>query len=182
MPLIATGGIFATTKQSLEPTMILNRLTALTLAALMSLGIAAVVADDTAANAPLAAAPAAGTINPADAVKERRALMMADGKTLQGSADFTGDKAAAAMQTVLNNFNKLPTLFVTDSIIPKSNALPKIWTDWAAFAAIFNKGAVAAADGLAAAKAGDMTKYVADVQTIADTCNTCHDTFRKPRQ
>ncbi len=154
-----------------------------TLVALMSLGIAAVVAaDDTAATPPLPAAPAAGTMNADDAVAARQAAMMADGKALHGSADFTGDQAVVAMQTVLTNFNKLPSLFVEGSITEKSKALPKIWTDWAAFAAIFNKGAIAAADGLAAAKAGDMTKYVADVKIIGETCNTCHDSFRKPKQ
>ena len=159
----------------------LNKLAAFALAALMSLGIAAaVVADDTAANPAMVTAPAASTMKPEDAVSARRAAMMEDGKTLRGSADFTGDQAIAAMQTVLDNYNKLPSLFVEDSIVGKSKALPKIWTDWAEFAAIFNKGAAAAVDGLAAAKAGDITKYVADVKIIADTCNSCHDTFRAP--
>ena len=53
-----------------------------------------------------------------------------------------------------------------------------IWQRFDDFSALFKKGADAAADGIAAAKAGDSDKYLADLQVIDNTCNDCHATFR----
>ncbi|MDR3472800.1 MAG: cytochrome c [Devosia sp.] len=142
--------------------------TALALAAALSLGAAATALAD----APLTAD---------QAVAARQAAMKADGRALKGSEAFTGDKAISALQMVHDNFAKLPALFTKDSITGKSVALPIIWQEFDKFQAIFQKGADAATDGIAAVKAGDMGKYQADIKTIASTCNECHDTYRAKR-
>lgn len=141
------------------------RITTMALAGLLSLSAAATVIADT----PLTAD---------QAVAARQAAMKADGRALRGSDAFTGDKAIAALQTVHDNYSKLPSLFIKDSITPKSVALPLIWDEFDKFQAILKKGSDAAADGIAAVKAGDMARYKADIGAIAATCNECHDTYR----
>jgi cytochrome c556 len=145
-----------------------KRLTVLALAGLLSVtAVATVLADS-----PLTAD---------EAVTARQAAMKADGKVLRGADGLTGDKAIAALQTVVDNYSKLPSLFPKDSITDKSLALPIIWTEFDKFSAIFKSGADAATDGIAAVRAGDMAKYKADVEAIAQTCNTCHMTYRQKK-
>jgi cytochrome c556 len=141
----------------------LNKLAALVLAGVLTAALGTAVLADTAADAAVAA---------------RQAAMKLDGRALRGSDSFTGDKAIAALTTVHDNYTKLPSLFPKDSITGKSIALPIIWTEFDKFSAIFKAGADAAADGIAAVKAGDMAKYKADIAIIAETCNTCHLTYR----
>lgn len=125
-----------------------------------------------------ATAVAAQSMSAAQAVAARQAAMKQDGRALRGANGFTGDKAVAALTTVQKNYTELQTLFPKDSITDKSVALPVIWDRFDEFNAIFKKGAAAAADGIAAAKAGDTAKYQASIKLIAGTCNECHDTFR----
>ena len=136
---------------------------ALALAGLLAFVPAVAVLADTAAD---------------QAVSARQAAMKIDGRVLRGASNFTGDKAIAALTTVRDNYSKLPSLFPPNCITGKSIAKPIIWQQFDQFSAIFKKGADAAADGIAAVKAGDMDKYKADIQTIASTCNECHDTYR----
>jgi cytochrome c556 len=147
-----------------EPSMTL-KITALALAGLMSVTAVATVFAD----APMTAE---------QAVMARTALMKQDGKALKGAAAFTGAKAIAALTTVQTNYGKLPALFIKDSITGKSIALPIIWKQFDQFSAIFAKGAAAATDGIAAVKAGDMTKYKADLKLVASTCMECHKVYR----
>ena len=123
-------------------------------------------------------APALADATTDQLVATRQAAMKADGRTLRGADQLSGDKAIAALQTVLDNYSKLPTLFPKDSLNDKSIAKPVIWQRFDDFSALFKKGADAAADGIAAAKAGDSDKYLADLQVIDKTCNDCHATFR----
>jgi len=150
--------------------MTFKKTTVFVLAGLMSMGIAATVLADDAAMAP------------DKAIAARQAAMKADGKVLRGANDFTGDAAVKALQTVYDNYTKLPSLFPKDSTSANSLALPVIWTDWDNFIAIFKKGADAATDGIAAAKAGDTAKYQADVAVVAGTCGACHMTYRSSPQ
>lgn len=143
----------------------LTKIAATTLAGLLLAGFAASALADT----PLTAD---------QAVAQRQAAMKADGRSLRGSNDLAGDKAIAVLTTVQANYTKLPSLFPPNSITGKSIAKPIIWQQFDQFSAIFKKGADAAADGIAAVKAGDMDKYKADIQTIASTCNECHNTYR----
>lgn len=146
-----------------------KKITMLALAGLTSMTTVATVLADT-------------PVAPEKLVAERQAAMKADGKALKGSADLIGDKAIAALTIVQTNYTRLPGLFPTkDTITDKSEALPAIWDDFDKFSAIFKKGADAATDGIAAAKAGDAVKYKADIKLIAATCNECHTTFRAKR-
>jgi cytochrome c556 len=137
----------------------------LTCACLLSFGSIAVVFADS----PMTADAA---------VAARQAAMKQDGRALRGAATLTGDAAAKVLTTVKANYTKLPGLFPKDSVTDKSDALPIIWQQFDQFSAIFKKGADAATDGIAAAKAGDMAKYVADIKIIGGTCNECHQTYR----
>ena len=139
----------------------MTKITALALAGLLTLGVTSVFAD-----------------NNDDLVSQRQAAMKEDGKVLRGAAALTGDDAVAALTTVQANFTKLPSLFPKDSVTSDSLALPAIWAQFDQFTGIFKKGADLAADGIAAAKAGDTAKYQADVTAIAATCDECHTTFR----
>jgi cytochrome c556 len=143
----------------------LSRVSIFALAGLLSVGAAATVFADT----PLSAD---------QVVSARQTAMKLDGRALRGADNFTGDKAVAALTTVHENYTKLPSLFPEGSATDKSLALPTIWQQFDEFTGIFKTGADAAADGIAAAKAGNMDKYRADVKVIAETCNTCHATFR----
>lgn len=142
-----------------------RKITALTFAGFMLVGAAATV---------FAASP----LSAEQAVAARQAAMKQDGRVLRGASTFTGDKAVAALQTVADNYSKLPALFPKDSITDKSLALPVIWERFDEFSAIFERGAEAARAGVAAARAGDTAGYQAAVQTVAETCNACHGTFR----
>jgi cytochrome c556 len=126
----------------------------------------------------VATAFAASPMSAAELVAARQASMKEDGRTLKGSDAFTGDKAIEALTTVEANYTKLPSLFPKDSLTDKSIALPIIWEQFDQFSAIFRKGAAAAADGIAAVKAGDMENYQASVKLIAATCSECHSTYR----
>lgn len=126
-----------------------------------------------------AAAVADTPMTAEQAVAARQAAMKEDGRALKGSASFTGDKAVAVLEKVKQNYDRLPALFIKDSITGKSIAKPIIWQQFDQFSAIFKKGSAAATQGIAAAKAGDTAGYVAAIKTIAATCDECHSTYRE---
>jgi cytochrome c556 len=118
-------------------------------------------------------------LSPEQAVAARQAAMKEDGRALRGSSSFTGDKAVATLEKVKANYDRLPALFIKDSITGKSVAKPIIWQQFDQFSAIFKKGSDAAVQGIAAAKAGDTAGYQAAIKTIAGTCDECHQTYRE---
>jgi cytochrome c556 len=120
-------------------------------------------------------------MTPEQAVAARQAAMKEDGRALRHSDKLTGDDAVKALTAVAANYTKLPGLFPKGSITDRSVALPAIWDNFDAFAAIFKKGAAAANDGIAAAKAGNTAQYVADIKIIAGTCDECHTSYRAKR-
>tara|TARA_R110002020_G_scaffold36426_2_gene109531 strand:- start:1094 stop:1546 length:453 start_codon:yes stop_codon:yes gene_type:complete len=148
--------------------MTFNKIAALAFAGVMTLGVVATVAQDT------FVAPT----TPEAAVAAREALMKSNGATLKAAGALTGPEAAAAMQTLLDNFTHMPATFTEGSIVGDSEALPAIWQNWEAFNAIIETGKTAAADGMAAAETGDMTAYGIALKTIGGTCGTCHQQFR----
>lgn len=139
------------------------------MAGLLSLGALAPVFAQDAFTAPT---------SPEEAVEIRQAMMKENGGTLRSAGSLSGAEAEAAMQTLLDNFNNIPAVFPEGSIVGDSEALPAIWENWEAFTAIAESGATAAADGLAAAQAGDTAAYQAAVKAIGATCGTCHQQFR----
>lgn len=146
----------------------MNRLRAYAVAGLLTFGVVATFAQDS------FVAPT----TPEAALAAREALMKSNGATLKAAGALTGADATAAMQTLLDNFTHIPAVFPEGSIVGDSKASPAIWQNWDAFTAIVETGKVAAADGLAAAQAGDATAYAAALKTIGGTCGTCHQQFR----
>ena len=146
----------------------LGNIAALAAAGLMSLGVAATVAQDA------FVAPA----TPEEAVETRQALMRTNGQTLRSAGDLTGEEAVAAMQTLVSDYTNMPALFPEGSIVGDSKALPAIWENWEEFNAIIEAGQQAATDGLVAAETGDAAAYAAALKTIGGTCGQCHQQFR----
>ena len=128
--------------------------------------------------AALVAVPAQADETTDQIVSSREAAMKADGHALHGAEHLTGDQAIAALQAILDNYNKLPSLFPKGSLTDNSLAKPVIWDRFDQFTALFKLGAETAADGIVAAKAGDLERYKNDIRIIGTTCNDCHATFR----
>ena len=148
--------------------MSIKKITAMTIAGLMTMGAIAAFAQDA------FVAPA----TPEEAVAMRQALMKEDGGLMRSAGSLTGAEAVAAMQTLLDNYTHIPDLFPEGSIVGESKALPAIWENWDAFVAIVETGKTAAAAGLAAAEAGDAAAYGAALQALGGTCGACHQQFR----
>lgn len=147
--------------------MLIRRISALAIAAMLTLGAVAMAQD--------AFTPPA---TPQEAVAMRKDLMREDGGILRSAAGLTGAEAVAAMQTLQTNYSHIPALFPEGSIVDDSKALPAIWENWDAFIAIAKTGEDAAIAGLAAAEAGDAAGYAAALQTLGGTCGQCHQQFR----
>ena len=146
----------------------MNRLKAVAVAGLLTLGVVATFAQDS------FVAPT----SPEAAVAARETLMKSNGATLKAAGALTGAEATAAMQTLLDNFTHMPAVFPEGSIVGDSKASPAIWQNWDAFNAIIDTGKSAATAGMAAAETGDATAYGAALKTIGGTCGTCHQQFR----
>ncbi len=61
----------------------------------------------------------------------------------------------------------------------KTQALPTIWTDPAAFAVAQNRMVAAAAALDAAADTGDMAAVGAQMRNVGEACKGCHEKFRE---
>lgn len=126
----------------------------------------------------VATAFAAAPMSATELVAARQAAMKEDGRILKGADALTGDQAIEALRAIEANYAKFPSQFPKDSLTDKSIALPIIWEQFDQFSAIFKKGEDAAAEGIAAVKAGDMEKYQASIEVVASTCKECHSTYR----
>ncbi|ODT79741.1 MAG: hypothetical protein ABS76_19430 [Pelagibacterium sp. SCN 64-44] len=149
--------------------MTIQKISALAIAGLMSLGVIATVAQDA------FVAPA----TPEEAVAARKAIMRENGMQLRTAGRLAGDEAVATMQTLFDNYSHLPLLFPEGSIVGDSEALPAVWERWDEFVAIADATRDSAQAGLEAAKAGDTAGYTAALQAIGGSCNQCHQVFRR---
>jgi cytochrome c556 len=154
--------------------MSLKKITAYTLAGLMTLGLAAnVTAQDDPAQDPAITGKSVDEL-----VQIRKDLMKEDGQSLKGAMTGAGDKKELA-EHLLHNYTILPHAFPEDSLTEKSNALPTVWENQEGFNAIFVKGQEAANAMIAAAEAGDDAAYTTAAKELGATCNECHKDFRK---
>ncbi|MBA2963138.1 MULTISPECIES: c-type cytochrome [Ramlibacter] len=140
-----------------------------------------------AALAAAVAAPASAQFaKPEDAVKYRQSVMFVMsqhvariGAMVNGKAPYDA-KVAADNAALVAEFAKLPWPgFVagTDKI-GNTKAKPEIWTDQAKFKET-NEKLVAETEKLsAAAKTNNLDNLKAAFSSTADTCKSCHDTFR----
>lgn len=148
--------------------MIFQKFSVIAVAAVLAVGTVAALAQD-------AFTPPA---TPEEAVTMRQNLMREDGGILRTAGNLIGAEAVAAMTKLRDNYSHITALFPEGSIVGESKALPAIWENWDAFAAIVDTGIAAAESGLAAAEAGDAAAYAAALQAIGGTCGQCHQQFR----
>ena len=125
----------------------------------------------------------------AEAIKERRALMKADGAAtkpvvamLQGKAPFDLATVQKALKTYQNAMSKEPALFPPDSKTGDTNALPVIWEDnnIADLDARFKKLGADAAAALATIK--DEAGFKATMPGVLSNCDGCHEKYHAKQQ
>jgi cytochrome c556 len=125
----------------------------------------------------------------AEAIKERRALMKADGavtkpvfQMLQGRAPFDLATVQKALKTYQNAASKEPDLFPPDSKTGDTNALPVIWDDdnLADLDARFKKLGSDAAAALGAIK--DEASFKAMMPDVLKNCDGCHEKYHAKQQ
>jgi cytochrome c556 len=143
--------------------------------------------------AALAIAASAGValaaVTGAEAIKERRALMKADGavtkavfQMLQGRTPFDLALVQKALKTYQNAASKEPALFPPDSKTGDTNALPVIWDDdnLADLDARFKKLGSDATAALVAIK--DEASFKATMPDVLKNCDGCHEKYHAKQQ
>lgn len=130
-------------------------------------------------SAGLAAAAAMG----ADAIKERRALMKANGEAtkplvpmMKGTAPFDLATVQKALKTYMNAAEKMPALFPDDSKTGDTHALPAVWENKADVDARFKKLGEDAKAALAEVK--DEASFKAIMPDFFKNCGGCHEKYR----
>jgi cytochrome c556 len=119
----------------------------------------------------------------AEAIKQRRALMKANGEAtkpivpmLKGAAPFDLATVQKALHTYVDAAQKMPSLFPADSKTGDTNALPAIWDNVADINARFAKLGKEATAALAAVK--DEASFKANMPDIFKNCGGCHEKYR----
>jgi cytochrome c556 len=119
----------------------------------------------------------------ADAIKERRALMKANGEAtkpivpiLKGQAPFDRAAVQTALKAYINAAQKMPGLFPPDSKTGDTHALPEIWDNVADFNARFKKLGEDATAALAEVK--DDASFKATMPDFYKNCGGCHEKYR----
>jgi len=123
-------------------------------------------------------------------VTEREDLMKSNGqyvyRVIPGyirSGTGTPEDVAKGAATIVDNFKKIPALFVagtsTTDMPGKTKAKPEIWQDKAKFETLAKGTSDLAAALGEAAKTGDKDKISAAYTTLnRDGCTACHNQFR----
>ena len=147
--------------------MSLKKLTALTVASLVAVALAAPVFAE------------GETFSSLDAIVKRQEVMKTIGGTMRSAGTATGDARVEAAQTIVDNFALLGELFPEDSQTGgNTEALPVIWTDPEGFMTAYNAAVTASAAVLAAAQSGDDATWGASLKALGATCGGCHTTYR----
>jgi cytochrome c556 len=121
-----------------------------------------------------------------DPIAERRAIMKGNGagartasQMIKGDVPFDLAKAQEVFAGFQAAAAKMPALFPDNSKTGgETTANEKVWTDSAAFKAAFDK--FAADSKAAAASTKDLDSFRAAFGPVAQNCQSCHTTFRKP--
>ena len=137
-------------------------------AAILALGIGALVAEES-------------------PIKARKALMKANGDhakivaaMAKGEAPFDAAKARTAFATFHGAAVKMPNLFPENSKTGEETAaLPKIWEDMADFKARFAKFAKDAEE--AQASVTDLASLKTALGVVGKDCGGCHELYRKKK-
>jgi cytochrome c556 len=132
---------------------------------------------------------ALAAVSGAEAIKERRALMKADGEAtkpifqmLRGRAPFDLALVQKTLKTYQNAASKEPLLFPPDSKTGDTKALPAIWEDdnMADLQARFKKFGADATAALATIK--DEASFKATMPGVLDNCDKCHEKYHLSQQ
>jgi cytochrome c556 len=120
----------------------------------------------------------------ADAIKDRRALMKANGEAskpivpmMKGEAPFDLATVQKALNTYLDAANKMPALFPDDSKTGDTHALPAIWANKADVDARFKKFGEDVKAALSTIK--DDASFKATMPGIFKNCGGCHEKYRE---
>jgi len=118
-----------------------------------------------------------------DAIKERRALMKANGEAskplvpmMKGTAPFDLAAVQKALKTYMNAAEKMPALFPDDSKTGDTHALPAIWESKADVDARFKKLGEDAKAALDRVK--DEASFKAIMPGFFKNCGGCHEKYR----
>jgi cytochrome c556 len=150
----------------------LSKITAFALAGIIAIGIAGVFAQD------VTVSPDIEGMSPEQKVERRQEIMKENGGILRNIGTLAAADAAAAADTMIQNFTDLPALFAEGTIVGDSRALPLIWQEKDAFDAIFADAKEHAAAIKAAAEAGDTAAIGAEAQELGGYCGQCHNKYR----
>ncbi len=124
------------------------------------------------------ASPDIAAMTPEQKVERRQEIMKQNGGFLRGLATMAPADAAAAADTMIQNFTDLPVLFAEGTIVGDSRATPLIWEEKDAFDAIFAEAKEHAMAIKAAAEAGETATIAAEAQELGGYCGQCHDKYR----
>ena len=123
-----------------------------------------------------------GVTNPA--VLERMEAMStiaAEVKALSGMArgevGFDAAEVARRMQAIAATGAMVPVLFEAPETDPKSEAVPTIWTSYPEFT---RRAVAMVAAAEAGAGATDPVALQAALDALAETCRSCHASFKLP--
>jgi cytochrome c556 len=137
-----------------------------------------------------AQAQAQAQVGPSDkAVIEYRQLVMgavgsnmgAIGGILKNQLALPGAIAIHAQQ-MAESAKLMGPAFKQKVTVGKTDAKPKIWSDWAKFEQAIADYEKAATKLAAAAKGSDAAATGAAVKALGESCGGCHDDFRKPKE
>ena len=123
-----------------------------------------------------------GVTNPAVLARmEAMSAIAAEVKALtamaRGEVAFDGGEVARAMAAIATTGGQVPVLFEKPESDPASEALPTIWTSYPDFA---RRAAAMIAAARAGAGATDAAALHDALGTLAETCRSCHASFKSP--
>ncbi|QOL82807.1 c-type cytochrome [Pseudooceanicola spongiae] len=99
------------------------------------------------------------------------------GSMAKGETAFDSAAANAALAKMSEEASYIPSLFETEAIDPKSEALPIIWDQFETFAARAND--LEQVTGSLAGQVLTVGDLGPAMQQIGKACSACHTTFRK---
>ena len=100
---------------------------------------------------------------------------------VMGKVDRPGDLPmhARALHDASKDFTSMFPEGSGPDVVPQTDALATVWTDWSGFEARAKDFESATATFLQLAEAGDVEGAKAQLRTVGQACGSCHDSFRK---
>jgi cytochrome c556 len=89
---------------------------------------------------------------------------------------------AAHARSIADHSRLIAAAFEKNAAGAPHDAKPNVWTDWAGFEKAIGEFQAEADRFAATAAGGDMAKIGAGTQALGKACNSCHETYRKPKE